>query len=299
VESNARTTQTIYEDRNQRVIVRRDQNTNGDGALVSVTDYDQLGRVRLTRELENAGQDPDDDSTGIKVQRRYLYSGGVSTSCTTDSNNHTSCNVNISASIAIYATSGSGLTSADLNSAASTIKNSIQTAWSGSFSQDGVSYNVSTDVSVSVASSQSGAMKSGAQNVIGISNGDAIPGVADSYVNPRSLGAAITGGPDTGIWNFNNLGTGVAAHEFTHLLGVDDRTSGAVLSNTNYLNDPSIPHVATPSELLWGVKEATSGVNLWRNAPAHSYMRYGEEWDKPSAYRDQTTVNAPVFGWWK
>jgi RHS repeat-associated protein len=71
----------------------------------------------------------------------------VSTSCTTDANSYTTCNVNISASIAIYAAPGSNLTQDQLNQAAGTIQNSIQNAWSGSFTQDGVSYNVSTQVS--------------------------------------------------------------------------------------------------------------------------------------------------------
>src|SRR3989441_9712519 len=45
-------------------------------------------------------------------------------------NNSTICNVSISASIAIYAAPGSGLTQNQLNDAASTIQSSIQNAWS-------------------------------------------------------------------------------------------------------------------------------------------------------------------------
>ncbi|HUO27181.1 MAG TPA: RHS repeat-associated core domain-containing protein [Candidatus Aquilonibacter sp.] len=100
----------------------------------------------------------------------------VSQSCSTDANNHTTCNVNVSASISIYAQQGSNLSNQQLQQAASTIQSSIQNAWSGSFTQDGVTYNVSTQVSVSVASSQDAAMSSGAQNVIGISNGNASGG---------------------------------------------------------------------------------------------------------------------------
>lgn len=218
-----------------------------------------------------------------------------SSSCSTDSSGHHTCNVSITASIAIYAQSGSGLTQAQLNSAASTIQGSINSAWSGSFNQDGVSYNVSTNVSVSVFGSQDAASGSGAQNVIGISNGDAIPGRADSYVNPRSLGQAIFGGQDTGVWNYNNLGTGVAAHEFTHLLGVGDRSSGAVLSNTNYLNDPSIPHTATANDLRWGVQEATQGANAHYAGGINTPV-----FDVPPSpnYSGQTTVGA-AWHWWK
>lgn len=104
-------------------------------------------------------------------------------------------------------------------------------------------------------------MKSGAQNVIGLSNGEAAPG-ADSFVNARSSFS----GPDTGTWNVNSLGSDVAAHEFTHLLGVGDRTAGAVLSNTDILNDPSVPHSATAADFGWGIREAVDSVELYRLA---------------------------------
>jgi len=128
----------------------------------------------------------------------------VSTNCTT-TNNQTTCNVNISASIAVYSANGANITQQQLNTAASQIQSSIQNAWSGSFSQDGVTYNVSTQVRVSGAGSQDAAMGSGAQNVIGLSNGNAAPN-AGSYVNSRSLFSAIKGsGPDTGVFNINSL----------------------------------------------------------------------------------------------
>jgi RHS repeat-associated protein len=96
----------------------------------------------------------------------------VSTTCST-TNNQTTCNVNVSTSIAIYAQPGSNLTQDQLNQAASTIQSTIQNAWSGSFTQDGVTYNVSTQVSVQVAASEADASKTGAQNVVGLSNGPA------------------------------------------------------------------------------------------------------------------------------
>jgi len=159
-----------------------------------------------------------------------------------------------------------------------------------------VTYNVTTQVTTQIAGSQDAAMQSGAQNVIGLSNGNANPG-ADRIVNPRSLWTAIKGGPDTGVWDINSLGSGVAAHEFTHLLGARDK-SGMVLSNTNFLNDPSIPHSATARDFGWGILEATSAVNRWINAPAHQSMRYGEVWDKLSGNSNRINVGAPQL-WWK
>ena len=66
-------TVTEYSDVNRRVIVRSDLNTLGDGKLVSIQHYDQLGRLRLARQLEDAtSQSAYDETSGIKVQTRYV-----------------------------------------------------------------------------------------------------------------------------------------------------------------------------------------------------------------------------------
>ena len=68
-------TATEYSDVNRRVIVRSDQVTLGDGKLVMIQHYDQLGRIRLARQLEDAAtQSAYDETTGIKVQTRYVVS---------------------------------------------------------------------------------------------------------------------------------------------------------------------------------------------------------------------------------
>jgi RHS repeat-associated protein len=70
---------TIYNDAERRVIVKADLNTAGDEKLVKIQHFDQLGRVRLTRQLEDAA--PGDElieTIGIKVQSRYAYSGSNS-----------------------------------------------------------------------------------------------------------------------------------------------------------------------------------------------------------------------------
>jgi len=72
-------TRTAYDDTLRRVIVFSDLNTVSDEKLVTVKHYDQLGRVRLTRQLEDSTtQSATDETTGIKVQARYLYSGSNS-----------------------------------------------------------------------------------------------------------------------------------------------------------------------------------------------------------------------------
>ncbi len=72
-------TRTSYSDVNRRVITKSDLNTVGDEKLVKIQHYDQLGRVCLTRQLEDATtQSATDETTGIKVQTRYQYSGNFS-----------------------------------------------------------------------------------------------------------------------------------------------------------------------------------------------------------------------------
>ena len=66
-------TQTEYDDLNRRVISRSDLYTKGDGKKVGTQFYDQLGRVRLTKTLEDATtQSATNETDGIKVQTRYL-----------------------------------------------------------------------------------------------------------------------------------------------------------------------------------------------------------------------------------
>lgn len=66
---------TAYVDSARRVVSRSDRDATGDGKLVSVTHFDQLGRPRLSRELEVANPTEAmlaDELVGIKVQTRYL-----------------------------------------------------------------------------------------------------------------------------------------------------------------------------------------------------------------------------------
>jgi RHS repeat-associated protein len=65
-------TRTEYSDSNRRIIVRSDIDAIGDGKSVAIQHFDQLGRVRLSRTLENsATEDPYNEQHGIKVETRY------------------------------------------------------------------------------------------------------------------------------------------------------------------------------------------------------------------------------------
>jgi len=233
---------------------------------------------------------------------RYIDPNGekatLSSNCITDQNNHTTCDVTISASIAIYAVDGSGLTEQQLNGAAATIRDTIQSDWSGTIQQDGVTYNVSTQISVLVAGSESDASKTGAQNVIGLSNGPADPSRdANALTGPGNSLGTILRGQDTGTWNYNTLGANsrnTAGHEFAHLLGIDNH-SGDILSNTNPVGRPI--H-ATPSDLGWGIREATRSTGLGLSMRSWYNGSYGTL-PTPFRFSSTETVGAPFFGWWK
>jgi RHS repeat-associated protein len=61
-----------YNDAARRVISRSDIETKGDGKKIAIRHFDQLGRVRLTRSIENVlTEDPYNEADGIKVQTRY------------------------------------------------------------------------------------------------------------------------------------------------------------------------------------------------------------------------------------
>ncbi len=65
-------TQMTYDDLNRRVISKSDLYAKGDAKKVSTQFYDQLGRVRLTKTLEDSvTQSATNETDGIKVQTRY------------------------------------------------------------------------------------------------------------------------------------------------------------------------------------------------------------------------------------
>lgn len=69
-----RKTTMTYSDIERRIITQSGLNTPSDGLLISVQHYDQLGRLRLARTLENGNiSEAQDETKGIKVQTRYLY----------------------------------------------------------------------------------------------------------------------------------------------------------------------------------------------------------------------------------
>lgn len=169
----------------------------------------------------------------------------VSTQCSQDGK---TCQVNVTATIAIYA-QDSSITQKQMDAAAAKMTSDINSAWSGTYTDNGVTYNVSTSVSVSVVSNENAGVKSGAQNVVGI---------ALNAPN-NEIGANTRGGPDRGVLNLTDvMNTPVASHEFTHVLGVDDK-KGRNLSNSSMIDGGwTTTGKATQQDFRWALNPTTS-----------------------------------------
>jgi RHS repeat-associated protein len=186
------------------------------------------------------------------------------TGCSKDNDGHQTCNVNVTATIAIYSVNG---TSADqLKQAQSALTSQIDQAWSGSFTQDGTTYNVTTSVSVTVVDSEKAGVDSKAQNVIGV---DASGKTGSSHVEAGGKGY------DKGVFDFSQIKAGgFAAHEFSHLLGLDDN-HGNVLSNSfNPAVHPGMK--ATDSDFQWAFgPEFKAGNKAFTVGQREGYVGWG------------------------
>jgi RHS repeat-associated protein len=70
---------TEYHDNDRFVVVKSDIDMISDGKKVATQFYDMLGRVRLSKTLENAAtQSATNETDGIKVETKYLASGACS-----------------------------------------------------------------------------------------------------------------------------------------------------------------------------------------------------------------------------
>ena len=134
--------------------------------------------------------------------------------------------IKIVASIAIW-TKDKNISKDALAKASADIKTSIENAWKGQYEQKDIKFDVSADITVTVHGSESEAAKSGAQNVVEMFKDK--PGEQSDAGRLR-----LFSGQDGGRWGINAVGIGIAAHEFTHLLGVSNHNDGPYLSNTIY-----------------------------------------------------------------
>jgi RHS repeat-associated protein len=134
---------------------------------------------------------------------------------------HKKAKITVNATIALW--TNKEISQKDLQKAAQEYKTNIEKAWSGTYEQNGIKYDVSTTVDIKVYGSEQDATNSGAQNVLRVTESGGHSGID---------AASIFGGPDTGEIALD-AGTrnSEAAHEFTHILGVGEHR-GTNVSNT-------------------------------------------------------------------
>ena len=141
----------------------------------------------------------------------------------TDEKNKTG-KIIVKATIGLWTSSKTGVSKEAMQKAVQEYKTNIEGAWSGTYEQNGIKYEVTTSVDIQVHDSEQSAMDSGAQNVLKVTAEGGHSGINS---------ASLFGGPDTGEIALDaGRRSSEAAHEFTHMLGVDDRSSGIYLSNT-------------------------------------------------------------------
>ena len=169
----------------------------------------------------------------------------------TDEKNKT-VTIKVNASIVFYGEKG--VSNKDRDKAAQSAAQNIANGWTGTFkTKDGFTVKVETTITYTTRDNKEEAENVGSQNVVGFTNGPATPGKSNSETG--SGGFDITSEkPDYGRWNIKTVNnTGDPEHEFGHLLGIDDRTSGNELMNTNIHNNPSNSKIPTSTDFNWGL----------------------------------------------
>lgn len=153
--------------------------------------------------------------------------------------------------------------------AASEIKSSIDKAWSGQYEQNGITYTVTTEVTVQAYSTESAATNAGSQNVIEMVKGDLPSG---AYAES---GRGLFSSHDFGTWNIDRVGTRTIAHEFGHLLGAGHgpNTGENLLTQTAYASTG----VANPND--YG--RALGGAINEHRAESRRPEIQGRQWGNP------------------
>ena len=104
---------------------------------------------------------------------------------------------------------------------------------------------------------------------------------------------------DSGQWGINGVSDGLAAHEFTHFLGVDNHNDGPYLSNTLYDSG----RLATDYDYGWAFggaindhREASRPIEMRGILPANPSGIWGH--GQPRSYTSTRKLSSPVF-WWR
>jgi matrixin len=161
---------------------------------------------------------------------------------------------------------------------------------------------VTTDISVTVSNSEDAAANSGAQNVVGLTNGSVMRDGSTIYNGYTESGAlnpgSVLGGSDRAKMDINTIvDNRTAAHEFGHLLGIGHISDGNLMQNSY---TASRPRYATREDFANGLGGATSShrVESTRHIDYRLMRggvigpRYGGQ---PRSYQSTRTLKAPFL----
>ncbi|MFN0110746.1 MAG: RHS repeat domain-containing protein [Blastocatellia bacterium] len=123
--------------------------------------------------------------------------------------------IKVVASVAIW-TKDKKISKEAIANASADIKASIESGWQGQFVKDGITYDVTVEITVKAHTSEQAATDSGAQNVIEIVNGDID---SDGTISNAGSGPFFAS-YDVGKWNMKEARNRTSPHEFGHLMGV-------------------------------------------------------------------------------
>jgi RHS repeat-associated protein len=185
--------------------------------------------------------------------------------------------ITVKASIAIWTKCKNGISIGDLAKAARTLEQSIEKAWSGTYTKDGITFTINVDVTVdnfgNDERAENGvwdtAREKGIQNIIEIVKGpvrilESKNGTKRTVPGETDHPATIWWWPDSARFSIEALESVMPPHEFGHLLGVNHREiEGNIMTAENIIKEIKV--VDQYGNFLgyeYENKEATKATNL-------------------------------------
>lgn len=150
--------------------------------------------------------------------------------------------IKIEASFVVYGANGQGVTEDELNEQKDLIKKQIEATYSGQFKgKDGITYDISANISVEIAASEKDAKKAVADDVAGniVEVGNKTLTVRREEADAVSYHSSGEKFDRMSVSLQGNTGTNLYAHEFTHLLGLSGSNHSSNSNDVTYGNDPT------------------------------------------------------------
>jgi RHS repeat-associated protein len=204
--------------------------------------------------------------------------------------------IEITASFVVYAADGQDVSEEELNKQKELIQEQLESVYSGSYkAKDGYTYTISAKITVDVKSSESDAIKSGADNIVEVGN----KGIFDTQAKTWSVASSYhVKGEKFDRMKVSVLGriqsyiinTNVYGHEFSHLLGssLHPPQGNVIFANGNdgprsFLNDYDKTFLFAPQ-----IKQLTKDSTRW----APTINRNQKKWQEYTKERKADLLNS-------